>query len=139
GLGELAVGDEIDAAFGLLAHALGHRLGQRRLIGLVVGRLAVELRLHQVEQSMRPRQAADMRGADAAGVVLAHVGLLHTDHAHAACRWQATGPSSIASPWPRPPARIEGKSRLCSFARWRSAWWRSLGRARAGTQRSNIG
>ncbi len=70
GLRELAVGDDIDAAVGLLAHDIGDRFGDHPVVGLLVVRLAAVFRLHQVEQVVRARQAADMGGLDAVGVLL---------------------------------------------------------------------
>ena len=60
-----------------LRDAVGHRFRKVASIGLLVVGLAAELRLHDVEQIVRPRQAADMRGLDAIGVLLnCHVRLL---------------------------------------------------------------
>ena len=70
GLGELAVGDNIDAAFDLFADAVGDGLGQQGLEFVLVVRLLVELGLHDVEQIVRSGQAADVRGLDTVGVVL---------------------------------------------------------------------
>ena len=69
-LGEFAVGDDVDAAIDLFAHDVGDRTAQRLAKGLVVVRLPGIFRLHHVEQPMRPRQAADMRGLDAVGILL---------------------------------------------------------------------
>ena len=44
--------------------------GEQRLEFRLIERLAVIFRLHQIEQRMRPRQAADMGGLDAVGVLL---------------------------------------------------------------------
>src|SRR3984893_5121466 len=69
-LRELAVGHEINAAIDLLSNAVRDRLRQLRLVRLVVVRLLGEFRLHDVEQIVRPRQAADVRGLDAVVVLL---------------------------------------------------------------------
>src|SRR6185312_11373273 len=59
-----AVGDDLDAARDLLAHAVGDGLRQRRAERRLVVWLAGIFGLHEVEQAVRPRQAADMRGLD---------------------------------------------------------------------------
>ena len=70
GLGEFAVGDDVDAALHLLAHDVARPIRQQRLEFVLIVRLAGELRLHQVEQIVRARQAADMGCLDAVGVLL---------------------------------------------------------------------
>jgi hypothetical protein len=65
GLRLLAVAGDVDAAVDLLLDAGMHRVAHGRLPGLAGRALA-----HQVEQRMRPRQAADMGGEDAVGAVL---------------------------------------------------------------------
>jgi hypothetical protein len=70
GLGEFTVSDDVDAAFRLLAHHIVDRFRQQDLEFSLVERLPGELRLHQVEQIMRARQAADMGCLDAVGVLL---------------------------------------------------------------------
>ena len=69
-LGEFAVGNDVDAAIDLLAHGFGDRRPQRVLKRLLVVRLPGIFRLHHVEQLVRPRQAADVRGLDTIGVLL---------------------------------------------------------------------
>ena len=64
-LRHLAVGQHVEPAFGLAAHAVGHGLAHARVIGPRVVRGARQLRLHHVEQVVRPRQAADMGGENA--------------------------------------------------------------------------
>ena len=58
----LAIGDDIDAAFGLLANHFGDRACDAARIGLSVERLASLLGLDHLQQIGRPRQAADMGG-----------------------------------------------------------------------------
>ena len=63
----LAVADDVDAALDLLLHDFRDRFGHTALQqGRVVGPVAV-LRDEQVDQVVRPRQAADMGGQDAVG------------------------------------------------------------------------
>ena len=65
-------------ALGLLAHALRHRCAHARVIGGLVVIATFQPRLHHVEQVVRPRQAADMRGHDPIRVLLpGHRRLLH--------------------------------------------------------------
>ena len=66
-LAHLAVVDDIDAGGDLLAHGVAHRLPHALGVGLLVDRLAVHPRQHQLEQVLRTRQAADVRGQDAIG------------------------------------------------------------------------
>ena len=69
-LRDLAVGHDVDAALDLLAHAVRDRLGDGRVVYLLVIGLAGELRLHHIEHGVRPRQAADMRRLDAIDILL---------------------------------------------------------------------
>ncbi len=69
-LGEFPVRDDVDAAIDLFAYDVGDRGAQRLPKGLFVVRLPGIFRLHHIEQPMRPRQAADMRGLDAVGILL---------------------------------------------------------------------
>src|SRR5262249_40844627 len=75
GLGEFAVGDDIDAALHLFPHHIADRVVQRLLISLFVVRLPGIFRLHRIQQPVRPRQAADMGRLDAVGVLLQLHGL----------------------------------------------------------------
>jgi hypothetical protein len=70
GLGKFAIGDDIDAALDLLTHHIGHGLAQRFLKRRRVIRLSAVLCLQGVEEMMRPRQAANMRGLYAIGILL---------------------------------------------------------------------
>ena len=65
-----AVGDDVDAAILLLLHAGLDRLREDFFELRVVDGFAAEFLLQDVEQRMRPRQAADMGGLDAVGVLL---------------------------------------------------------------------
>jgi len=69
-LGHLPVGDDVEPAFGLLAHHRGHALANQGRIGVLVDRSRVEPALHHVEQRPRPRQTADVRGQDPIRAVL---------------------------------------------------------------------
>jgi hypothetical protein len=69
-LGEFTIGDDVDAAIDLPAHHVGDGGAQcSRKSGLIV-RLPGIFGFHDVEQPVRPRQAADMRGLDTIGVLL---------------------------------------------------------------------
>ena len=70
GLRQFTVGDDVDAAFDLFAYAFGDSAAQRLLEGSMVVGLTGIFRLHHVQQTMRPRQAADMRGLNAVGILL---------------------------------------------------------------------
>jgi hypothetical protein len=69
-LGHLAVADDVEAGIDLLAHAIFHRAAYPFRIGLLIDRVAVHARQHQLEQIVRARQAADMGGQDAFGAAL---------------------------------------------------------------------
>ena len=63
----LAIADDVDAALDLFLHDFRHRFGYEAFQqGRIVGPVAV-LRDEQVDQVVRPRQAADMGGQDAVG------------------------------------------------------------------------
>jgi hypothetical protein len=66
-LPHLAIADDVEAGVDLLAHAIAHRVAHPFGIGLLVDRVAVHARQHQLEQIVRPRQAADVRGQDTFG------------------------------------------------------------------------
>ncbi len=74
-LREFAIGDDVDAAFGLLANAVHHGRGDLGIEGRLVDRLAGKLRLHHIEQVVRARQAPDMGGLDAIRVLLQRHGV----------------------------------------------------------------
>src|SRR5205085_3267847 len=61
GLRLLAIRDDVYAAFDLLPHALGDGALHATRVALAIVRLAGEPGLHQVEEIVRPRQAADVR------------------------------------------------------------------------------
>ena len=58
----LAIGDDVDAGFGLLLDHLGNRTLDPARIKLGIKRCALLLRQDQCQQIGRPRQAADMGG-----------------------------------------------------------------------------
>ena len=64
GLALLAVGRNVDAALDLPADDLGDGAPDPAGVGVVVVRLAGDLRLHQVEEVVRARQAAAVSGED---------------------------------------------------------------------------
>ena len=70
GLGKFAIGDDIDAALDLLAHHIGHGLAQGFLERRRVIRLSAVFCLHNVEEMMRPRQAANVGRLYAIGILL---------------------------------------------------------------------
>ncbi len=70
GLGKFAIGDDIDAALNLLAHHIGYCLAQGFLERRRVIRLSAVFRLHDIEEMMRPRQAADVCRLYAVGILL---------------------------------------------------------------------
>src|SRR4029450_6631170 len=69
-LAELAVVDDVDAEIDLLAGDLGDRGAQGRGGGLLVDRLALLPRLHDIEQIGGTRQAADVGGENSVGASL---------------------------------------------------------------------
>ena len=76
-LGILPVGHDLDTALDLLAHALGNLSRQDRIQFALVVWLSRVFCFQHIEQVVRPRQAADMRGLDVIGVLLnAHRRLL---------------------------------------------------------------
>ena len=80
-LAHLAVGDDVDARLDLVAHPIGHRLGDLAVEQLGVVGPAVLPLLQRVEQLVRPGQAADVGGEDAIGAAL-HGRLLSSPLTH---------------------------------------------------------
>ena len=70
GLGEFAVGDNVNAAIHLFAHHVADRLRQKFIIFLLIVGLPAQFRLHQIEQVVRPRQTPNMRGLNPVGILL---------------------------------------------------------------------
>src|SRR5487761_599308 len=66
----LAVGDDVDAGGDLMLDAISHGLRHPLVVSAGIVTLAAELRLHEIEQFVRPRQAADMRRLDVIAVLL---------------------------------------------------------------------
>jgi hypothetical protein len=60
-LAHLAVADDVDSELGLLAHDLGDGLLQASGVGGLVQPRSARSRLDQLENVVRPRQAARMR------------------------------------------------------------------------------
>ena len=69
-LAHLAVGHDVDARLDLMAHPVGHRLGDLAVEQLGVVGTAVLPLLQRVEELGRPGQAADVGGEDAIGAAL---------------------------------------------------------------------
>ena len=69
-LAHLAVGDDVDARIDLVLDAVADRLADDALVLLAVDLLALVLGEDLVDDRLRARQAADMRGEDAS--VLSH-------------------------------------------------------------------
>src|SRR4029079_7582548 len=67
-LAELAVADNVDAGFDLLAHHLLDRALQAGLVGRFFVGLAGLDQLEELDELRRPDQAADMGGEDAVGM-----------------------------------------------------------------------
>ncbi len=67
---ELAVADDVDADFGLVAHDFGDGIFQARIIGGMVVRLARLLQAQEILQLGWPNKAADMRGENAIDAAL---------------------------------------------------------------------
>ena len=66
-LAGLAVADDIDADRDLVGDDVGHRLGRLAVEFRMIVRLVVILLHQQIDQRLRPRQAADVRRQDAIG------------------------------------------------------------------------
>ena len=66
----LAVGGNIDAAFHLLADDVRDRAPNPRVIRFGIVSVAVNLRLHQIQQVGGTRQAAAVGGQDASGAAM---------------------------------------------------------------------
>src|SRR6185503_17533745 len=64
-LPELAVARNVDAGLGLQPYHLGHRAPEAVLVLAVADGLVALLALHQVDERLRPREAADVRREDA--------------------------------------------------------------------------
>src|SRR5262249_33772277 len=111
-LAVLAVIDHIDAEFDLLPHDLADRALEPGLVGLLVARL----RVHQVKQIRRPRQAAHVGGENPISAALHVFTLLLVG-------W-AKGPRRCAD-------RAHGVARLCPRVLLRRS-------SRVGTARSTI-
>src|SRR4029450_12878739 len=66
----LAVVPYVDATLGLATDDVGHRLAHRAIVRRMVVRLAVLLRIHQVQERLRSRQAPRVCSQDAVGAPL---------------------------------------------------------------------
>jgi hypothetical protein len=75
-LGKFAIGNDVDAAIGLLADHLRNRFAQRLLIRCFVIRIAGIFGLHRIKQNTRSRQASDMGRLNTVGILLDRHGAL---------------------------------------------------------------
>ena len=69
-LAQLAIGENIQPHFGLLADGLHHRAANAARVGVLVEGLSLLLRVHHVDQLLRTRQASYVGGENSIRAVL---------------------------------------------------------------------